>query len=489
MEKEGDSFFVTVLSNASPEIYSNNTTTKFTNILAKPIILSPDENWKVCLHSITVTNTSNMSVERVQDMRTLRREIDMINETTILPLNLIRTLFSAHDGEYVISTFTNHLLFVECDQISSEFENKGKVLSIVSTHMFSPDEPYTTFEPVTNEYFRLSSHYIPKIDINIKNLEGKNMQTSTAQSTIIVLKFKRMSQDEMDYRVVLVENPEGEEASDFRVSLPKDLLKDGAQNPWEVALTKMTYMPDLVQFTQTEYKAAASFWFSSGFDMADEFEKFVEKTRSDNVSYGTNFGFVIPQSFINDEIFLAYLSNSYTKYYKKETNEWLIVKFGFIPGTKRVQITSNYASIISLSDEILHCLGFELEGMTKCPRWPEENSLLLFHENNATVEGVRTIDSNCNVPNNFLLYVDCVEPSLIGNVYGRYLTNVSVPRKKSNAPIVTYEPKNLEYHRLITGDLSNVNFKFLKSDGNPVLLNNEFNKQRVHLSLLFRKKK
>ena len=285
MEKEGDSFFVTVLSNASPEIYSNNTTTKFTNILAKPIILSPDENWKVCLHSITVTNASNMNVKGVQDMRILRKEIDMINETTILPLNLIRTLFSAHDGEYVISTFTNHLLFVECDQISSEFENKGKVLSIVSTRVFSPDEPYTTFEPVTNEYFRLSSHYIPKIDINIKNLEGKNMQTSTAQSTIIVLKFKRMSQDEMDYRVVLVENPEGEEASDFRVSLPKDLLKDGAQNPWEVALTKMTYMPDLVQFTQTEYKAAASFWFSSGFDMADEFEKFVEKTRSDNVSY------------------------------------------------------------------------------------------------------------------------------------------------------------------------------------------------------------
>ena len=76
MEKERDSFFVTVLSNASQEIYSNNTTTQFSNILAEPINLPPNQNWKVCLHSITITNASNMNPENLTRMREVRAKLN-----------------------------------------------------------------------------------------------------------------------------------------------------------------------------------------------------------------------------------------------------------------------------------------------------------------------------------------------------------------------------------------------------------------------------
>ena len=493
MEKERDSFFVTVLSNASQEIYSNNTTTQFSNILAEPINLPPNQNWKVCLHSITITNASNMNPENLTRMREVRAKLDkyigIVGYHDHAPRSVIKLCNSYYNTLRVDTSFTNHVLFVECDQISTEFENKGKTMRVLSTQMPSPDKPYTTFEPVFAEYFGLSSHYIPKISINIRNIEGHNLKTLTSQSTIVVLKFKKMSRDEMDYRVVLVENPDGSIASDFRVSLPDNLMKDGTQNPWEVALTKMTYMPEFEQFEDKLYRGAASYWFSNGFDMNEEIEKFVTKTDWADNSYGSHFQYSLPRAFINDDIFLQYLSSTFNKKYLIETNKWLVVKFEFTPSTKRVQVMTNYASILSVSNEVLYCLGFEIAGLTKCPRFPEQNSLLLLPEDNAVVQGVRSIDSNYMTPNNLLLYVDCVESSLIGNVYGQYLTNVSVPRKKDNVPIVTYEPKNLEYHRIITGDLSNVHFKFLKSDGKPPKFYNRENKHRILLSLLFRKKK
>ena len=86
---------------------------------------------------------------------------------------------------------------------------------------------------------------------------------------------------------------------------------------------------------------------------------------------------------------------------------------------------------------------------------------------------------------------DCVVPSLIGNVFGQYLTNIPIPAttvsEKSSVPYISYKPKNLEYHPLKTGDLNNVRFRMFQTDGSIP----EFSVSsiKIFMSIIFRKKK
>ena len=81
------------------------------------------------------------------------------------------------------------------------------------------------------------------------------------------------------------------------------------------------------------------------------------------------------------------------------------------------------------------------------------------------------------IPQNLLLNLDCVAPSLVGKIYGKYLTNVPVPYIERNTieiPYVSYEPKKLEFQSIIQTDVSHVKLQLLKTDGNvpKFLLNN-----------------
>ena len=58
----------------------------------------------------------------------------------------------------------------------------------------------------------------------------------------------------------------------------------------------------------------------------------------------------------------------------------------------------------------------------------------------------------------------------------------------TDVPFITFEPKNLEFHPLQTGDLSNVRFKLLRTDGTkPEFAMNETVK--LFMSIQFRRKK
>ena len=81
-------------------------------------------------------------------------------------------------------------------------------------------------------------------------------------------------------------------------------------------------------------------------------------------------------------------------------------------------------------------------------------------------------------------------PRLIGNVFGQYLTNIPIPSttvSESVVPYISYEPKNLEYHPLKTGDLNNVRFRMYQTDGSIP----EFSVSsiKIFMSIIFRKKK
>ena len=49
-------FTVTLVSNASYDIFPNNTVFQFTNVLSQNLRFSQNEKWMVCLNSISVSN-------------------------------------------------------------------------------------------------------------------------------------------------------------------------------------------------------------------------------------------------------------------------------------------------------------------------------------------------------------------------------------------------------------------------------------------------
>ena len=140
--------------------------------------------------------------------------------------------------------------------------------------------------------------------------------------------------------------------------------------------------------------------------------------------------------------------------------------------------------LIILPEELFYVLGFDNPG-------------IIFNNGYGAVPSNygkqltarRKVNLNCLVPQNLLLYADCVQPSLVGNAYGKYLTNVPIPMKKKNSifdlSCVIYEPKKLEFHSLHQSDVNHVLIQLLRTDGNPP----EFmsNEVKILISFLLRK--
>jgi len=150
---------------------------------------------------------------------------------------------------------------------------------------------------------------------------------------------------------------------------------------------------------------------------------------------------------------------------------------------KRVTFKARESCCLYMPTELVYVLGFE--GLTYSL---EPGYEMLCLEKNVTTKANREIDVDFMVPQNLLMYTDCVVPSLIGNVYGQYLTNIAINRYNNKSPYVVYEPTNLEYHPLQICDLGNVTFRLLKTDGTFPRFRNPQN-IKMFITLLLRKKK
>ena len=72
-----DEFSVTLLSNASIDIYSRNNVYEFSNVLENELHLPANENWKFCVQSISLSNYMNSTHKDRQNL--MRRETVLIN--------------------------------------------------------------------------------------------------------------------------------------------------------------------------------------------------------------------------------------------------------------------------------------------------------------------------------------------------------------------------------------------------------------------------
>ena len=470
-------FYVTLLSNASPGLYPGNTVTQFTNVLPKPLSLPREEKWRVCLHHLSMPTADQEGLDEKEFVRlglvldNANKQVEETDSTNLLNwyLNVANQVRGKRADMLMGKYCKEGLIFVRSPDVTS-YTNTN-ILSVNAIHPYSPtnaSEAYV-YEPETNAYFDLTSNLITELTFEITNYHNERWTCNTAQPSILVLKFKSMFQDRNDYHTVRVTNPSFGDITDFRVALPDNLLRAGEQNPWEMALTQISFVPSFHQFDTTQT-------FKWSFAYARE----GQSSPKEQVDFGT---MEFPEQNVSVRRLLKYVVDFFAP------REKVPLSFSYRKGAHNayyLQIINTGRHqrspvALSLPWQLTYMLG--LSGI-KCEINPGNIRIDVDHK--MTHYATMAMDPNFLVPSNLLIYCDAIEPSSIGNTFGSYLTNISI-RKDITNQMITVEPKNLEYHTVTTGDLGNVRFQLFKTDGTPPNFKNKKH-QKIFMSFIFRRR-
>lgn len=140
-----DSIYVYLNSSDSTDYFEDNTTTKFRNILAKPLALPYDEQWCVGLSSFCC---SNLLVD--DDQRFVK-----------IASHIIAPVFNV-ERVFVVST-----------RKKADRTNNRQIY----------------FEPINKEYYPVETSLLSQIDITLQDYKNHTLSLTFGQPTIVVLEF------------------------------------------------------------------------------------------------------------------------------------------------------------------------------------------------------------------------------------------------------------------------------------------------------------
>lgn len=487
-------FTATLVSNASLDIYPNNHVFNFTNILAETLTLSRHEQWRVCLQSISLTNINDEP-----ELQNSQNLVEKQEKLFLKSLEKIENLSRVNRKEYFKAVnllygqakgiidkkleifHKTNTLFIECDQIIPKYGTQPILSSFIipPTH---PEAEFYHYEPATEEYFDLVSPEIAQFSFRILNATKEKISRTASQATIIVLKFKKMANTRHSYAVTI--DNDNQPPEKFYAKFPVLESLDPTIN-WEMAVTRVSFVPHFRKIPSGGYTIRLIT------DVDDFLTQLTSHTWNEYLDSK-------PQESINLEYsehyapstLLAPLAEAFKAICKKKNLNGVL---DIVQNTHlTITVTPNETTeenkkkpcLIILPEKLIYVLGFDSPG-------------IVFHDGygalpstyGKTLKAKRKVNLNFLVPQNLLLYADCVQPSVIGNAYGKYLTNIPIPMQDSKSVFdlsyVVYEPKNLEFHPLHQSDINHVLIQLLRTDGNPP----EFmtNQVKLFISFLIRK--
>ncbi len=508
MDQQTDEFTVTLLSNASTDIFPNNTVFDFTNVLARTLRFPPDENWRVCLQSISLTTASD-DPRLMEERESIKRRAEVFTATFMRA----RQKLNDPDNRVILKESMRQLLkqsteifkdriklfnetntlFVECEEIIPQFGNKRYLSSFFIPPQEKIKGEFITFEPQTEEYFNLLSPEINQFSIKIRNTDGDKIYRSVAQPSIAVLKFKKMKNIRKSYSINITNG--AQDPCHFFTEFPTLLVQDGQQNPWEMAVNRISFIPLFKKypsgtFTITIIKNADDYLQKFDIHTWDEYLSQKEKGQV-HFQYDNNYTTVDLLHSIDEVIKSAAKKIGLVGKLEQDEDEYLSIKI--IPSQDQVATNTlkeeekdvpNNIYLVILPEELIYVLGFDNDGIYFNNGYGAIPSTYKKH-----LSTRRKINESFLVPQNLLLYCDGVNPSLVGNVYGKYLTNIPIPREEQsmlNLPYILYEPKHLEFHSLQGSDVNHILFRLLKTDGTaPEFLVENI---QIFISVLLREK-
>jgi len=504
---EKSEFYITLLSNASYDIFPDNSIYHFTNVLKNELYLPPSEKWQVCLRSISVASVLDSEVqirmhkgvkeaEQMFHNTTLKAKTFMsknnANQTSADRRQVVETLYKSFQDllEKKNALFNKrNRLFIECNEISHKFGTSKVLSSFLIPVNDDSGSGFITYEPTTEEYFDLISPTINSFSIQIHN-NDRDLTSNAAQPTIIGLKFKKMEKETMEYHTMNVTNDSDNQTS-FLTAFPDRLVKDGKQNSWEMAITRIGLVP-LFQmypkgvfnvFIVQNYDDKLDALTNTNWDTFMRAQEAYGNIQNAQFTYKQDATWSTQVEALRDYLTHICRQLSWVLDLKTVNNR---ISITFYKKNVPTSKTTKDELLLVLPIEMLTVLGLDVAGVIY-----KDGYGALHAKLKKKITGIRDMNTDVLQPKNLLIYTDCVRSSLIGNVYGQYLTNIPVILTEhqddiTTFPYLNYEPKNLEFHPITSSDMNNVRFTIYKSNGEEAEFS--INNIRLFMSLLFRRK-
>ena len=501
-------FYVYLISNASTDLAKNNTLTHYRNYLAETLFLPQKENWYVCLNSLYLSNSSTPGTDK------------------------------------------NTVLNVVCPQISQTvgFNHSLSIharsrLSLL--HIYEPNVKHY-FRPL-NEYISYLDIEISSLDPQ-KNLNLTVNQPTIVVLEFLKMSPNRVvhaikvCNESAEDSIFNTRNT----STNFKVRMPRELssTNTSAKPIWEMCLSSITFESKFDQespklpnqsykifFIKTakqkkqrrkkkrkkiRFAAAANEEQAAGggdergssqqqlvdniilTGSEEEEEEEEEELVENDIIRQRNKRSLDASPVIQDIRFSLYVKRQY------ETNKQLWSDFIKIclettglMGYEGVNITvlhgklnldcvdAAYNLTIAMPKYLANMLGFpsNLERF-----WKSDDHVELLIPAGSQYTCPLPIDIYANIPKNMLIYVNCIESSLMGNIFSPILKSVPITRKmmKTSALFHTYESKHMEFHKVAYSSLDFLHFKALRVDGQEI---DVYDKIKIYIGLLFRFKK
>jgi hypothetical protein len=533
MDTLDDEFYVTLVSNASLDVYTSNNGFKFTNILAKELAFPVQENWRVCLSSITLANAQTFIDEQEKEYlalqsQYLKTELKNINQERVKQNPDIAPLLEKlEDADATLvhiytrkleKVYNSNPIFVQCNAIKPKLGTD----QLLSSFMLEPydsengNRKVIIHHPNSEEYFDLASNTIREITISLVSPNGDLVYDSVVQPTIVVLKFKKMAANYQNIYTINITNENGTDPTDFRVNFPDSLLRDGAQNPWEIAVSRVSLIPLFKAFPDGRFALGLIYNINPRKPLTVEnWDEFFEthKRRIFYKSFAYN-RFETPETLISNlnmifkKVCAHFNLNGSVSMTPDRICKFSVKRVRKQPPRQKKnkpndsnttveteELTDNNIardkraanrnwSYIMLPEELLYVMGFDGPGVVIYDGY----AAIPTRTTKENLKAKRPLDLHFLKPQSLLLYTNCVVPSLVGESYGSYLTHIPIAKETDSEtihlPHTIYEPKNLEFHPLQAGNVNDIQIKLLKTNGEPPQF--AIQNIKIFISLIFR---
>ena len=341
-------------------------------------------------------------------------------------------------------------------------------------------------------YYPINKSYIPSICIKICDNEGHLLKGEVGAPTVVALRFKKMEEEKYEYYTHLVSNAVGDDPLNFHTMFPPKISAVGSMvNKWEVALLRFNLIADFVKYPLEN--AMHLFerdpeGIKEPIQTMDENDFKKLATTAAQMSkdlyhklYHLEANYLLQHNFTIEDI-----ADEFNILFKKHA---IPIDMHYNVHTRKMHITSFNNIILSIPVDLAGSLGFMENARYISSQYVYvELTKSSTEEGKFEIVGAFEVNLSIGTPQTLLLYTSCVEPSIVGNVLGQYLTHV--PFENRNEKIAEeFVSLNPEYHRLNTTSMERINFKIFRTDGRKLEFATKGYKHRIFFTLIFRRKR
>lgn len=445
-----DCFFIQLFSNATSKNV-DNTTANFTNTLAKTIYLPKNENWHVALNFILCSNKFNVKTEG--EKGTFE--------------------YSADKDDYNLSQ-----IYIICNQIQQLHDGR----QILNCHSRKPynsnDNRIHYYEPSNLLYFPVNVQELSDISISLHKSNLKPLFLRRSQPTTLSLKFMKMAERIIPIYVSSRGKgaEEGNRASKFTVSIPP-YYNNYSSFVWQIALATVTYIADFRTFP-SHYSDNA--YFQILYHPRDY--EIQLNTLQQELSVQESI-VTLERDTINN-----WKSEQDIRRYLHNLMEELTFPDG-VPMSSAVTFTNLFKE--EESEKVTYMGPISLTFIRTCqffmPAWLADilgfRKYLTVNNGKTAIFSVQEpriifastkMDAFRLIPNSMSIICDAIQPLLTGGIESKILRTIPVKHKfNEQQPSETFEPKNWQYHNLISREISSFSFYLVDIAGNEIEFANE----------------